>query len=104
MFAAFAADQQNVAVYNNDNEQPKLATTSALGASPRTAASQSSSTNSTPSASTTMRSIYHLAEKRDNRKGLARGTMVFFLESAAAFRYNICLKWLITVEHMRLAS
>jgi hypothetical protein len=79
MFAAFAADQQNVAVYNNDNEQPKLATTSALGASPRTAASQSSSTNSTPSpASTTMRSIHHLAEKRDNRKGLARGTMVFF--------------------------
>jgi hypothetical protein len=56
IFATFAADQQNVAIYNNDNEQPNLATTSVLGASPRTAARQSSSTNSTPPpASTTMR-------------------------------------------------
>jgi hypothetical protein len=45
-FAAVAAEQQNVAIF--DNEQPNLATIPALGASPRTAAGQSSLTISTP--------------------------------------------------------
>jgi hypothetical protein len=47
-FAAVAAEQQNVAIYDKDNEQPNLASNSALGASPRTAAGQSSLTISTP--------------------------------------------------------
>jgi hypothetical protein len=47
-FATAAAEQQNVAIYDNNDEKLNLATASVLGASPRTAAGQSSSTISTP--------------------------------------------------------
>jgi hypothetical protein len=57
-------------------------------------------------ASTTMRSILHLAEKRDNRKGLARGQIVFFLKNQLQRLDTILCKMVdySIVEHMRFAS
>jgi hypothetical protein len=53
-----------------------------------------------------MRSIRHLAEKRENRTGLERGQIVFFFQNQLQ-RLDTILSQMVdyrSVEHMRFAS